>query len=112
VLDLTKAVTTPEISANVVILLGATLIWWGLFGGVNHRGGLLRRGVAMLERVEGWRLMLVGLTLAGVGLAWRLDARWLLFLSLGIGFVEIQEATHIIKAWRAGPATTRSRVPR
>ena len=73
--------------------------------------GLVRRGVEMLERLEGWRLTLVGLTLTGLGAAWFWDLRWLLFLSLAIGFVEIQEASMVIRAWRAGErnAATRPR---
>jgi hypothetical protein len=89
-------------SAAVIALLGLVVFWRGLYGGPNGERGLLRRRVAMLDRLEGWRMTLVGLTLTGVGAAWFWDLRWLLVLSLGIGFVELHEATHIIKAFRWG----------
>lgn len=86
--------------AAVIGLLGVALFWRGLHGGPNGERGLLRRGVAMLDRLEGWRLTLLGLTLIGLGAAWFWEAYWLLFLSLGIGYVELQEASKIIQAWR------------
>lgn len=86
----------------VVMLVGAVLFWRGLHGGPNGERGLVRRGVAMLDRLEGWRLVLLGLMLTGLGAAWYWDALWLLILSLGIGYVELQESTTVIKAWRRG----------
>ena len=82
--------------AIVVALLGLLVFWRGLLG--EH--GLLRRRIVMLERLAGWRLTLVGLTLVGLGAGLFWESRLLLVLSLGIGFVEIQEATQIIRAWR------------
>lgn len=86
----------------VVIVFGLGLFWRGLHGGRNGERGLVRRGVPMLERLEGWRLTLLGLTLTGIGAAWYWSALWLLILSLGIGYVELQEATKVIQAWRWG----------
>lgn len=82
--------------AIVVALLGLLLFRRGLLG----EYGLLRRRIGMMERLAGWRVTLVGLTLVGLGAGLFWESRLLLVLSLGIGFVEIQEATQIIKAWR------------
>jgi len=86
-----------------IIVVGAWLTWRGLVGEAGGERGLLRRSSSALGRAIGWRVFLVGLTLVGVGVAWFWDLRWLLFLSLGIGYVEIQEATTVIRAWKAGP---------
>ena len=94
-----------------VTVYGIALFWRGLWGGRNGERGLVRRGVAMLERLEGWRLTLVGLTLTGLGAAWFWDLRWLLVLSLGIGFAELHETSHILKAWRWDGGSTRKRAP-
>ena len=83
-----------------VMVCGIALFWRGLWGGANGERGLVRRGVEMVERLEGWRLTLLGLTLTGVGAAWFWDQRWLLVLSLGFGFTELHEATHVLRAWR------------
>ena len=93
------------------MLLGLALLWRGLAGERGGARGLLRRQASALGRAEGWRMMLVGLTVTGLGLAWFWDLRWLLLLSLAIGFVEIQEASMVIRAWRAGErnAATRPR---
>ena len=46
--------------------------------------------------MEGWRRLLVGLTLIGLSAAWSWESQLLLFLSLGIAFVEIWEASFVI----------------
>jgi hypothetical protein len=94
-----------------VVLLGLLLVGRGLAGDRGGARGLLRRGAGALGRVEGWRMLLFGLTLTGLGLAWFWELRWLLFLTLAIGFVELQEASMIIRAWRASErmAATRAR---
>jgi hypothetical protein len=53
----------------------------------------------MLGRIEGFRLMVFGLVLIGVGLAIVWQAQWLLLLALGIGFVEILESSVLIAFW-------------
>jgi hypothetical protein len=92
-----------------VALLGLAVVWRGLTGDRGGERGLVRRTTTALGRAEGWRLTLVGLTLTGLGLAWLWELRWLLFLSLGIGFVEIQEASMVIRAWKAGQRKTAAR---
>ena len=88
--------------AGGVALLGLALVWNGLIGQPGGERGLIRRRTTMLGRLHGWRVFLLGLTLTGVGAAWFWDAKWLLILSLGFGFVELQEATGVIRAWRWG----------
>jgi hypothetical protein len=101
------------IQAGGVMLLGLLITWRGLFGGPSGGYGLLRPGTEMLGRLLGWRVFLYGLTITGVGAAWLWEAKWLLFLALGFGFVEMQEATGVIRAWRwdGGPAANAERRP-
>lgn len=91
-----------HVAARVVLVLGSALLWRGLRGDRNGARGLLRPQAGSLGRAEGWRLVVLGLTAVGLGLAGLLAARWLLFLSLAFGFVETLEATTVIAAWRAG----------
>ena len=102
-----------QILAIGLVGLGLLFTWRGLFGGPSGGYGLLRPGTEMLGRLLGWRVFLYGLTITGVGAAWLLDAKWLLVLSLGFGFVEMQEATGVIKAWRwdGGQAAKAERRP-
>ena len=91
-----------QVLAGGVALLGLALVWRGLVGRPGGERGLIRRRTTMLGRLHGWRLFLLGVTLTGVGAAWFWEAKWLLILSLGFGFVELQEATGVIRAWRWG----------
>jgi hypothetical protein len=89
--------------------LGVALLRRGLRGGPNGERGLLRPEAGSLGRVEGWRVVVLGLTATGLGLAGLLEARWLLFFALAFGFVETLEATMVIAAWRAGDRIRRCR---
>lgn len=91
-----------ELAAIGAMLYGAALVWRGLRGGQEGTRGLLLRNIGMVERIEGFRLMVFGLVLLGVGAAliWRLD--WLFYLAIGIGFVEILESSALIAFWRHG----------
>ena len=100
------AIADVHYAALAVVLLGIAVTLRGLAGQAGGEGGLVRRHTSALGRAEGWRLTLVGLTLLGLGLAWYWGLRWLLFLSLGIGFVEIQEASMVIRAWKDGSRST------
>lgn len=84
------------------VLLGLAVFGRGLLGGKGGKQGLLRPRAGSLGRAEGWRLVVLGLTLTGVGAAGIWEARWLLVLSLGFGFVEGLEATMVIATWKAG----------
>ncbi len=82
--------------AAALVLLGGLVFWRAL------SGGLVRRRTAIVERVEGFRLATLGLVLVGLGAAWIWHLPWLLFLALGIGFVEIRESTAIVTAIKHG----------
>jgi hypothetical protein len=86
--------------ALAMVALGLMLVWRGLRGGPDGVRALLGPRIDMLHRIEGFRLMVFGLVLIGVGAAviWR--APWLLLLALGIGFVEILESSALIAVWR------------
>ena len=86
--------------AIVLILLGVALMWRGLRGGERGAQGLLRRGAAMLGRIEGFRLVVFGLALIGIGLAVIWQAQWLLVLAIGIAVVEILESSALIAVWK------------
>jgi len=86
--------------AAILVLLGLLLLWHGLLGWPHGKRALLRRGDSFLDRIEGFRLAVVGLVLIGLGAAWLFLAPLLLFLALGIGFVEILESSVVIAAWR------------
>jgi hypothetical protein len=91
----------PEMAALLAIVFGFATVWLGL-GGRRGSRGLLRNRGGMLGRIEGFRLVVFGLVLIGVGTAVMWQARWLLLLSLGIGFVEILESSALIAVWKWG----------
>ena len=88
--------------AFAVIAPGVMLVWRGLRGGRDGERALLGQRVDMLNRIEGFRLMVFGLVLVGIGAAVIGRAQWLLLLALGIGFVEILESSALIAVWRWG----------
>src|SRR5215212_968711 len=53
--------------AVAVIALGLVLVWRGLRGGRDGGRALLGQRIDMLHRIEGFRLMVFGLVLIGVG---------------------------------------------
>ena len=87
--------------AVAVIALGLMLVWRGLRGDRAGGHALLGRRIEMLHRIEGFRLMVFGLVLIGVGVAVIWQAQWLLLLALGIGFVEILESSTLIAVWKS-----------
>lgn len=95
--------------AAAMILIGGLIFWRALRGGPDGERGLARRHTEIVERVEGFRLAMLGLVLAGLGAAWIWQMPWLLFLALGIGFVEIRESTAIITAIKQGERGDRQR---
>ena len=88
--------------ALVVIALGVMLVWRGLRGGHDGERALLGHRIDMLNRIEGFRLMVFGWAVVGIGAAVLARAQWLLLLALGIGFVEILESSTLIAIWRLG----------
>src|SRR3954453_19292108 len=88
--------------AIVVIALGLMLVWRGLRGGRDGERALLGQRIDMLNRIEGFRLMVFGLAVVGIGAAVLARAQSLLLLALGIGFVEILESSTLIAVWKWG----------
>jgi hypothetical protein len=90
--------------ANVIaaafVILGLQLASRGLRGGRDGARALLGQRTDMLSRMEGFRLTVFGLVLIGVAAAIYWQARWLLLLALGIGFVEILESSTLIAVWK------------
>lgn len=100
-------VTLQTVGPLFTLALGVGLVVRGLLGGRGGAQGLLRSGQQTIERAEGWRVFLVGLTFVGLGWAWYLELRWLLLLTITIAFVELQEASTVISVWRSGEALKR-----
>jgi thiosulfate reductase cytochrome b subunit len=75
-----------------LLLLGRGLRWAGL--------SLVRRGGGVVGFLEGFRLVVAGLVLLGLAAAWVWQSSLLLFLALGIGFVELLESTVLIAAMK------------
>jgi hypothetical protein len=88
-----------------LLLIGLVFVCRGLSGGLRGDRGLVRRRVAMSRRIEDFQLVIFGLMLAGLGAAWIWEARWLFYLAIGIGFVELRESSLILAAWRRSGRT-------
>ena len=92
-------------AAVALMIGGLSLMWHGPRGGRDGARALLGPRTDMLRRIEGFRLTVFGLVLIGVGAAVMWQARWLLLLALGIGFVEILESSMLIAVWKWGRRT-------
>ena len=79
---------------------GAWLMARGLWGGRGGRRGLLRGHEPALERAEGWRVVVVGFVVGTLGFSALADSALLFYMALGIGFVELWEASFVISVWR------------
>ena len=89
-------------TAIALMVSGLSLTLRGLLGGRDSARALLGQRTDMLSRIEGFRLTVFGLVLIGIGAAVMWQARWLLLLALGIGFVEILESSTLIAVWKWG----------
>lgn len=101
-MDVFAFLLTPPWRAGIsaiVSVVGLILMWQGLVG----QRGVFRRGISLIDRLAGWQHLLLGLTLIGLAIAWALDSRLFLFLTLGIGFTELREANTIINAINREP---------
>jgi hypothetical protein len=99
--DLTNTIELwRSVAVGALITLGVALFWRGLRGGPAGARGVLRTRDGMLGRIEGFRLAVFGLVLLSVGVAAITEARWLLLLAVGIGFVEILESSALIAVWK------------
>ena len=92
-----------HVAAIFLMLWGAAVVWTSLTGGHNPAHALARRQVKMLQRMEAFRRFMTGLVLIGVGGAILAQASWLLWLAVGIGFVEILESSTLIAVWKLRP---------
>ncbi len=79
---------------------GAWLLARGLWGGRGGRRGLLRGHEPALERAEGWRVVVVGFVVGTLGFAALAGSALLFYMALGIGVVELWEASFVISVWR------------
>jgi hypothetical protein len=85
----------PATLSILAATFGLIFLWSGLRGVLSGKAG-------MLGRIEGFRLVVFGLVLVGLAAAMLWQARWLILLSLGIGFVEILESSALIAVWKWG----------
>jgi hypothetical protein len=92
-----------RVAATLLVLWGIAVVWTSLTGGSDPSAALARRHVQMLQRMEAFRRFMAGLVLIGVGGAVLAQAPWLLWLALGIGFVEILESSTLIAVWKSRP---------
>ena len=89
--------------ASALMALGIGLALWGLLMELNGlRGALQGDSGKLLQWIEGFRLSIIGLALAGLGAAWALQLTWLLVLTLAIGGEETLESSVVIFALRRG----------
>ena len=107
---------------SALIALGIGLAVWGLLMELNGLRGALRGDSGkLLTWIQGFRLSIIGLALAGLGAAWAWHLTWLLVLTLAIGGEETLESSIVIFALRrgrrlemqmvSGPATLSSQTP-
>ena len=96
-----------RVAAVLLVLWGFAVVWTSLTGGSDPTQALARRQVKMLQRMEAFRRFMTGLVLIGVGGAVLAQAPWLLWLALGIGFVEILESSTLIAVWKLRPPASR-----
>ena len=87
-------------TAIALMVSGLLLVVRGLHGSRDGARALLGQRTDMLSRIEGFRLTVVGLVLIGIGAAVLWQAKWLLLLALGIGFVEILESSTLVAVWK------------
>lgn len=92
-----------RVFAILILLWGFAVVWTSLTGGSDPSQALARRKVRMLQRMEAFRRFTAGLVLIGLGGAVLAQAPWLLWLALGIGFVEILESSTLIAVWKLRP---------
>ena len=88
---------------SALIALGIGLALWGLLMVLNDLRGALRGDSGkILPWIQGFRLTIIGLALAGLGAAWGWHLTWLLVLTLAIAGEEILESSIVIFALRRG----------
>jgi hypothetical protein len=78
--------TPGHVGAALLILWGIVVVWTSLTGGSDPTRALARRHVQI-----------------GIGGAVVAQAPWMLWLAVGIGFVEILESSTLIAVWKLRP---------
>jgi hypothetical protein len=86
-----------------LIVLGFGVSWHGLRGGPKRKLGLLRSRAGSIHRIEGWRRLIVGLVLIGLGIASAKESRFFFFLSVAFGFVEYLESSAVLAVMKRDP---------
>ena len=99
-----------DAAAVACLVFGVVNVWHGLRGGAEGARGLVLRNIGMLERMEGFRQVVFGLVLLGVGAALIWQLAWLFYMAIGIGFVEILESSTLIAVWRRADQRAASRL--
>ena len=77
----------------MLLTSGAPLLLVGLWRDWDGLRRPLRDPAKVLTWVRGFRLLTIGLALAGSGAGWLLDQTWLIVLSLAIGGEEMLESS-------------------
>ncbi len=84
-----------------LLLVGAGLVWHGLVGGRDGTSGLLNGRAFAIRRMEGFRRLVLGLVVFGLGAAWVWQSPTFFYLAIGIGFVELVESSAVIATMKA-----------
>lgn len=103
-MDLTTIADAPwrGYPAAALALSGLVLLARGLWFGFPGSVGLLKEREA-LGWLRGFRLAVVGLCLAGIGVAWAGQILWLFVVSLGVLGEELLETSVMIEALKRAP---------
>jgi hypothetical protein len=87
----------------VPLVAGIYLFWTGLRAWIRGSRQTGESGNRLLGMMRGFRVGIIGLALAGVGL-WLLTGQtWILVVALGVGGEELLESSFIIATIRADP---------
>ena len=93
--------------ASVTMALGAGLLLLGVRNGITGTSLPSGHPDKMITVIQGFRVSVIGLALAGVGAAWAWHIVWLLVLSLVFGGEELLESTTHISILKRAPLPAR-----
>ena len=108
--DAVAELTWRVFPASVMMVVGVGVVLFGLR--VEIKGIRLSRDDAskMITVVQGFRIAVIGLALAGVGASWNWNILWLFVLSLAFGGEEIMESSvHLFILRRRPPHWPKSK---
>ena len=89
--------------ASAMIAAGLVVSAWGVRRGLSHRYRPTGDPDKILNAVLGFRIIVIGLALAGVGVAWAFQLLWVFVLSLVFGGEELLESTVHISILKRPP---------